>query len=113
MICLRPGCSGRTIRRRLDDWGARGVTKTLLQDCLTAFDRMLGLDLEDLSVDGSITKSPCGGEVSGRSPADRGKQGTKQSVATDGGGIPPFCLAAATNDHDSPLLDQPSQGYPG
>jgi hypothetical protein len=34
---------------------------------LAAFDRMIGLDLDDLSVDGSITKSPCGGEVSGRS----------------------------------------------
>ncbi len=49
---------------------------------------MLGLDLDDLSVDGSITKSPCGGEVSGRSPVDRGKQGTKRSVVTAAVGIP-------------------------
>lgn len=44
---------------------------------------MTGLELDDLSVDGSITKSPCGGELSGRSPIDRGKQGTKRSVACD------------------------------
>lgn len=52
-----------------------------------------------------ITKSPCGGEVSGRSPVDRGKQGTKRSVAADGDGIPLHLLAARANDHDSPLLE--------
>ncbi|GEL16326.1 hypothetical protein PA7_01630 [Pseudonocardia asaccharolytica DSM 44247 = NBRC 16224] len=72
---------------------------------LAAFDRMIGLDLEDLSVDGAITKSPCGGEVSGRSPVDRGKQGTKRSVAADGGGIPRHLVAARANEHDSPLLE--------
>jgi hypothetical protein len=27
---------------------------------LEAYDRMLGLDLDDLAVDGCITKAPCG-----------------------------------------------------
>jgi hypothetical protein len=100
-----PGCSDRTIRRRLRDWAQAGHTKVLLRLVLAAFDRMIGLDLDDLSVDGSITKSPCGGEVSGRSPVDRGKQGTKRSVACDGGGIPLHLVAARANDHDSPLLE--------
>ena len=100
-----PGCSDRTIRRRLRDWAEAGHTKVLLRLVLAAFDRMIGLDLDDLSVDGSITKSPCGGEVSGRSPVDRGKQGTKRSVACDGGGIPLHLVAARANDHDSPLLE--------
>jgi len=82
------GCSDRTIRRRLADWAQRGVGAEVLKAALAAYDRMIGLDLDDLSVDGSITKSPCGGEVSGRSPVDRGKQGTKRSVVTDGRGIP-------------------------
>jgi hypothetical protein len=100
-----PGCSDRTIRRRLRDWAQAGHTKVLLRLVLAAFDRMIGLDLDDLSVDGSITKSPCGGEVSGRSPVDRGKQGTQRSVACDGGGIPLHLLAARANDHDLPLLE--------
>lgn len=82
-----PGCSDRTIRRRLAVWAERGVTQDLLRTALTGYDRMLGLDLEDLAVDGSITKSPGGGEVSGRSPVDRGKQGTKRSVVVDAAGI--------------------------
>jgi hypothetical protein len=45
-------------------------------------------------VDGCITKAPCGGEVAGRSPVDRGKQGMKRSVATDGHGIPLHLVAA-------------------
>ena len=100
-----PSCSDRTIRRRLDEWSQAGISQQLLRIGLLAYDRMIGLDLDDLSVDGSITKSPCGGEVSGRSPVDRGKQGTKRSVACDGDGIPLHLIAARANDHDSPLLE--------
>ena len=107
-----PGCSDRTIRRRLDEWATAGLGPELLRIGLHADDRMIGLDLDDLAVDGSITKSPCGGEVSGRSPVDRGKQGTKRSVACDGDGIPLHLLAARANDHDSPLLEPTLAGIP-
>ena len=56
-------------------------------------------------MDGCITKAPCGGEVAGRSPVDRGKQGMKRSVASDGGGLPLHLVTARANDHDSPLLE--------
>jgi hypothetical protein len=46
--------------------GPRQHRPELLRIGLEAYDRMIGLDLSDLAVDGSITKSPCGGEVSGR-----------------------------------------------
>jgi hypothetical protein len=49
---------------------------------------MVGLELGELAVDGCITKAPCGGEVAGRSPVDRGKQGLKRSVASEARGIP-------------------------
>ena len=107
-----PGCSDRTIRRRLRDWAERGGTKEPLRTALAGYDRMLGLELDDLSVDWSITKSPCGGEVSGRSPVDRGKQGTKRSVVTDAGGLPLHLVVAAANAHDSPLLEPTLAGVP-
>jgi hypothetical protein len=100
-----PGCSDRTIRRRLKDWAEAGHGQRLPRIGLAAFDQMIGLDLDDMSVDGSITKARCGGVVSGRSPLDRGKQGTKRSVACDGDGIPLHLVAARANDHDSPLLE--------
>jgi transposase len=65
---------------------------------------VIGLDLEDLAVDGCITKAPCGGEVAGRSPVDRGKQGLKRSTVTDGAGVPLHLVAAGANRHDAPLL---------
>lgn len=99
------GCSDSTIRRRSAQWAERGIGVEVLRAALTAYDRMLGLDLDHLSVDGPITKSPCGGEVSGRSPVDRGKQGTTRSVVCDGGGIPLAMVSAGANRHDSPLLE--------
>ncbi len=102
-----PGCSDRTIRRRLLDWAERDVGVELLKAALAAYDQMIGLDLDDLSSDGSITKSPRGGELSGRSPVDHGKQGTKRSVATDGRGIPIAPVGAGANRHDSPLYEPP------
>jgi hypothetical protein len=66
---------------------------------------MLGLELDDLAVDGCITKAPSGGEVAGRSPVDRGKQGRKRSVVTEGTGLPLHLVAAGANRHDAPLLE--------
>ena len=98
------GCSATTIRRRRDEWIEADIFTILEQFCLEAYDKMVGLQLEDLAVDGCITKAPCGGEAAGRSPVDRGKQGTKRSVLVDGAGIPLGTVVAAANRHDSPLL---------
>ncbi len=99
-----PGCSDATIRRRLKEWAAVGVSEQVHVLALQAYDRMIGLELEDLAVDGCITKAPSGGEVAGRSPVDRGKQGLKRSLVTDGVGIPLHVVAAGANRHDAPLL---------
>jgi len=97
-------CSATTIRRRRDEWIDAGVFEQLEQFCLDAYDQIVGLDLEDVTVDGCIVKAPCGGEVAGKSPVDRGKQGTKRSVLADGNGIPLAVVAAPANRHDSPFL---------
>jgi transposase len=97
-------CSATTIRRRRDEWIAAGVFAQLEQLCLDAYDRVVGLQLQDLCVDGCLVKAPCGGEAAGRSPVDRGKQGTKRSVLVDKAGIPVGCVIAGANRHDSPLL---------
>lgn len=97
-------CSATTIRRRRDEWITAGIFNDLEQICLESYDRIVGLDLENLVIDGCLVKAPCGGEASGKSPVDRGKQGTKRSVMTDGKGIPVGCVIAGANRHDSPLL---------
>ena len=99
------GCSATTLRHRRDEWIAAGIFTELEQLCLDAYDRMIGLDLENLAIDGCIVKAPCGGEAAGRSPVDRGKQGTKRSILVDGRGIPLGVVVAGANRHDSPLLE--------
>jgi hypothetical protein len=98
------GCSDATIRRRLKEWAALGLSEQVHTLALRAYDRMLGLELDDLAVDGCITKAPGGGEVAGRSPVDRGKGGLKRSVLTEGTGLPLHLVGAGANRHDAPLL---------
>jgi transposase len=97
-------CSATTIRTRRDEWIDAGVFAAVEQLCLQAYDRVVGLNLEHIAVDGCITKAPCGGEAAGKSPVDRGKQGTKRSSMTEAEGIPLGCVVAPANRQDSPLL---------
>jgi hypothetical protein len=76
----------------------------LRQICLEAYDRLIGLELSEVAVDGCVTKAPCGGQKAGRSPVDRGKRGPKRSMAVDAKGIPLGAVLAPANRHDSPLL---------
>ena len=101
----RTGCSEGTIRRRLREWAAAGLSEQVHTPALQAYGRMIGLELDDLAVDGCVTKAPSGGEAAGRSPVDRGKQGLKRSVVTDGAGIPLHPVTAGANRHDAPLLE--------
>lgn len=98
------GCSDRTIRRRLRAWADAGLGEQVHELALDAYDRMIGLDLADVSAGGAITKAPCGGDRAGRSPVDRGKGGMKRSTGVDGCGIPLGIVGAPANRHDSPLL---------
>jgi transposase len=97
-------CSATTMRRRRDEWVQAGLMDALEEIALESYDRMVGLELSDVSVDGCITKAPCGGSKSGRSPVDRGKRGIKRSTMVDANGIPLAVVAAGANRHDSPLL---------
>ncbi len=99
-------CSATTLRRRRDEWIEAGVMDALRKIALDAYDWMIGLELEDVAVDCCITKAPCGGKLAGRSPVDRGKQGTKRSTIVDARGIPLGAIAAPANRHDSPLLEE-------
>jgi transposase len=97
-------CSATTIRARRDEWIRLGVFAQLKQIALDAYDRIVGLLLEEIAVDGCITKAPGGGQVAGPSPVDRRKQGMKRSVLVEGYGIPLGRVLAGAHRHDSPLL---------
>jgi hypothetical protein len=98
-------CSESTLRRRRDEWIELGLMERLREISLKAYDRLIGLELADLALDGCITKAPCGGEKAARSSVDRAKEGIKRSTVVDAKGIPLGTVIAPANHHDSPLLE--------
>jgi transposase len=101
-------CGGKvsdtTARNRRDEWVAAGVFDVIVNEALSGYDKIVGLDLSDTAVDGSLHKSPCGGEGTGKNPTDRSKLGHKWSILTDLAGIPIGWTIDGANRNDSILL---------
>jgi len=97
--------SETTLRRRRSEWLEAGVFDGLVDESLAGYDRIIGLDLSEVAVDGSQHKAPFGGEGTGPNPVDRGKRGWKWSIATDRNGIPIGWEIAAANRNDCVLLE--------
>jgi transposase len=97
--------SETTLRARRTEWLAAGVFDKLVEEAIAGYDRIIGLDLSEVAVDGSLHKAPCGGEGTGPNPTDRAKIGWKWSVATDLLGIPIGWVIDGANRGDSILLE--------
>jgi transposase len=101
------GCrvSDTTVRARRDLWIAAGVFDALVDHALAAYDRIIGFDLSETSIDGSQHKAPCGGEGTGPNPTDRGRSGWKWSIIAGADGVPFAWTADGANRHDMRLLE--------
>ena len=97
--------SDTTLRARRDEWVEAGVFESLVDEAIAGYDRIIELDLTEVSVDGSQHKAPSGGEGTGKNPCDRGKLGFKWSIMVDRGGIPLGWAIDGANRHDSILFD--------
>ena len=109
-VAGRLGKGGETtLRNRANSWIDTGVFDRLCDEALCAYDRIIGLDLSEVALDGSLAKAPMGGDGAGRNPVDRGKSGWKWSIATDRWGIPVGWAADGANRNDivlvAPTLD--------
>jgi transposase len=96
--------SDTTLRKRRDEWINAGVFDRLHTEALAAFDRIIGLDLCEVALDGSLHKAPYGGEGTGPNPTDRAKLGWKWSVACERHGIPIGWAIDGANRNDVRLL---------
>ena len=102
---LMGGCvSDTTLRDRRDEWIRAGVFDRLADEAVAGYDRVVGLDLSECSIDGSQHKAPLGGEGTGPSPVDRGKRGWKWSLFADRHGIPLGWTADGANRNDCVML---------
>jgi hypothetical protein len=97
-------CGATTIRDRRDEWIKAGIFANLKTIARESDDRIVGLALADIAVDGCITKALGGGDCAGPSPAGRRKQGMKRSLMVEGRGIPLGRVLAPANWRYSPLL---------
>ena len=97
--------SETTLRNRRDEWLRAGVFDAVVEQALAGYDKIIGLDLSEVSIDGSQHKAPFGGQGTGRNPTDRGKQGWKWSICTDRDGIPIGWAIDGANRHDTVLLN--------
>lgn len=97
--------SDTTLRTRRDEWINAGVFDQLRDQAMAAFDRIIGLDLSEVALDGSLHKAPYGGEGTGPNPTDRAKCGWKWSVASERHGIPIGWAIAGANRNDVRLLE--------
>lgn len=101
--------SETTLRRRRDEWLRAGIFDEVADEAIAGYDRIIGLDLSEVALDGSQHKAPMGGEGTGPNPTDRGKSGWKWSLATDHLGIPIGWSTDGANRNDvmlaGPTLD--------
>ena len=67
--------SDTTVRSRRNEWVAAGVFDLIANEAIGGYDRIIGLELGDVAVDGCLNKLPCGGEGTGPNPTDRAKLG--------------------------------------
>lgn len=96
--------SDTTLRARRDEWIDAGVFERLNAEAIAAFDRIVGLDLDDVALDGSLHKAPYGGEGTGPNPTDRAKSGWKWSVASERHGVPIGWAIDGANRNDVRML---------
>ncbi|QRP50837.1 IS5 family transposase [Amycolatopsis sp. FDAARGOS 1241] len=98
------GVSVPTAHRTFTEWTEAGLWRQLHQAVL---DELGGRGLIDWSravLDGASVRAKKGGGLTGPSPVDRGKPGSKIHVLSDGAGLPLTVAISAANTHDSHAL---------
>lgn len=74
-------CKHSVAHKRFQEWAKAGVFEKFWEKGIFAYDEMKGLDLKWQSLDGSVTKSPLGGELTGKNPTDRAKKGRREAFS--------------------------------
>ncbi|HEX5927393.1 MAG TPA: IS5 family transposase [Baekduia sp.] len=82
------GCSPATAHRRLKEWQAAGVFAALHRELLRRLNAAGLIDWSTAVVDGSHIRALHKGALTGPSPVDRARIGSKHHLLTDSSGIP-------------------------
>ncbi|WP_234363989.1 MULTISPECIES: IS5 family transposase [unclassified Streptomyces] len=98
------GVSKSTPHRRFLIWSRAGVWGRLHEEILHRLDDAGLLDLSRAVLGSAHIRAKKGREITGPSPVDRGKAGSKMHVLSDANGLPLIVRVSAANTHDSQAL---------
>ena len=90
LFILRTGCQWKALDKttickhsvahdRFQEWTKAGVFEEFWRRGLLMYDELKGIGWKWISLDGTMTKSPLGGEETGANPTDRAKKGRKEA----------------------------------
>lgn len=96
--------SDTTLRSRRDEWVQAGVFHQLMEDCLAMYDTHVGVDIRDVSIDGSTQLAPGGGPDTHNAPGSKGRKTMKFHIGVDANGIGLGALITSGSANDYPLL---------
>lgn len=102
--------SDTTLRARYNEWVNAGIFEQLAAQAVAGYHHLIGLNLNDVCIDGSDHLTPCGGEGAGHGIKHPGRLSWKWCLAVDADGIPIAWTIDAGNRNDYamffPVLDQ-------
>lgn len=111
-VPLELGCCGETARTRLRDWEQLGIWDQVHHVLLTLLRRKGQLDMHTAIIDSTQVRAFGGGDLSGPSPVDRRKKGTKYTLLVDRHGVPLVIHAASANTSDHRELLPVTAAFP-
>ncbi len=94
------GCSGRTAHRFLQRWKEMSCWDRLHANWLRLLREAGKLDPDLVIVDALLVRAFGGGELTGPSPVDRSREGSKHTLQADRYGVPLAIHTAGTNARD-------------
>lgn len=97
--------SDTTMRSRRDEWVKAGVFDDLMEHTLAEYDRLVGIDMGDVMIDGSTQLAPGGGPDTSSYMGSKGRKGFKWSCGVDAEGVGIGFVTATGSRNDYRLLE--------
>ena len=98
------GCCGETARTRVRDWQDEGIWDKVHRILLDRLNKAGKLEADVAIVDSTQTRAFGAGELTGPSPVDRAKPGTKHTLMVDRNGVPLAVKTVGSNRSDQQEL---------
>jgi len=94
------GVCSSTLHQRFQEWQQEGVFEAIMRKMVQFYARQQHIKWKWQAIDSKSCPAPLGGSATGKSPVDRGKQGSKIHLLVDRRGAPLAVVITGANSHD-------------